>query len=1233
HPNENSHNETIKLNLNYFVTDDEGDKSNIARVEVQFRDDGPTIESDNAQVVIDDDNVPGADGNPGGVGDDAPANTTGTLSHNYGADEEGATTLLLDTGAPAGFTYELNDDGTLLTVKQDGVSVMTVSLDDTTSGNYTVTQLNPIKHPEGSDENNVEFVFNYRVTDGDKDTVDGTLAVSVDDDTPVAHSDVIKIDETPGFPQIFSTDEVFPWQVPSEAKVPGEQALSAAKERLSFDFGADSDGAKVGLTDSNGAEFDGADSGLKDAATDSVIYLYSVDEDTVEGRVGGEDGPVAFKAYLDQNGSSDSASVYFVQYRGIEHPNTNSHDEDINLNTLFYTVTDGDGDTATAKLRVNIDDDGPRTRFEYAGEIDEDTLVDDIDDNSSVDGKLRIDFGADGGKVSGISFLGWVDAEDFDPAGNTLFSNGVAVVFAAATVVGDDLVYIGSAGSEEIIRVEINQATGEYEIKLSGPVDHPDISLDADSNDYDPIDLGFRYTVTDNDGDRSSNFLVVTIEDDEVDSRSVRAREDNRSEWKVIDEATLDDNIADNSSVSGVLEFGFGADGGYLDDIYFKETKDTEHDDEAPEDTLTSGGDDVDFGPATDDGAGNMVLVGKNSVTGEEVIVVTINKTTGAYTVELKAPIDHEDTGSGNDNGDPLTIGFRYVTYDNDGDQDISRLEIVIEDDVIVGSDADTLSFDEDDLADGSSPNAGKLIKTGSFVDSVDFGADGFAGVEEVQFDGNTYTANGSGLIIVNMGAVTLTVTAATGAYSAELTGTHDHAGNGQDLADLPQVTAVLADGDGDTTTSTLDVSIKDDVAKAKGIDMGGGNVQEVSPDVFDGNVFAEGAKAGADGATVTGANVLSAKNRNEAANNNSDGNVTLTSAGDNVNVVKAVDGDGNITFTATTVLGSVLVYTMTIKTDGDYSFQQFAPIDHPDVGETGSDDVVRLRFKYELTDGDGDTSSKNLVIDIADGGPTAASDSGDVNEGETLTVVGVNNGVLSNDHSGPDGFFVSGVVAGDGTPVALGAPIQTAYGTLTLNSDGSYTYAAKADVTDTDLIDSFTYEVTDVDGDKTTAKLDINVTAVTEGGGGGVGDDDTIDFVPGTIIDGGDGIDTVTLPDHSGNVSYWIDPESAAGTTHFDTDLISNIEIIDMRNAGSGFEDFGTLGSGVGSLSVDDVIDMTDDNNELTILRDGANDTVNREPGWAADGTVERGGVIYDVYRGTGDDGVTEATLFVEHF
>ena len=47
-----------------------------------------------------------------------------------------------------------------------------------------MTQLNPIDHPAGNDENDVSFTVSYMVTDGDKDTATGSLTINVDDDTP-----------------------------------------------------------------------------------------------------------------------------------------------------------------------------------------------------------------------------------------------------------------------------------------------------------------------------------------------------------------------------------------------------------------------------------------------------------------------------------------------------------------------------------------------------------------------------------------------------------------------------------------------------------------------------------------------------------------------------------------------------------------------------------------------------------------------------------------------------------------------------------------------------------------------------------------------------------------------------------------------------------------------------------------------------------------------------------------
>ncbi|HJS62928.1 MAG TPA: VCBS domain-containing protein, partial [Pseudolabrys sp.] len=168
-------------------------------LQVIIEDDAPKILTTNATVFTDDETATNPDASPnlGGTGDydgaTPPANLTGTLSHSYGADGTG-TTLLLGTGAPSGFTYTLSNGGQTLTISQiqDGVSVnvLLVQLSDTTNGGYTVTQLNEIDHPTpGESEENIQFTVNYRVTDHDGDTVDGTLTIDADDDTPLVRAD------------------------------------------------------------------------------------------------------------------------------------------------------------------------------------------------------------------------------------------------------------------------------------------------------------------------------------------------------------------------------------------------------------------------------------------------------------------------------------------------------------------------------------------------------------------------------------------------------------------------------------------------------------------------------------------------------------------------------------------------------------------------------------------------------------------------------------------------------------------------------------------------------------------------------------------------------------------------------------------------------------------------------------------------------------------------------------
>ncbi|NJM55123.1 MAG: tandem-95 repeat protein [Verrucomicrobiae bacterium] len=167
------------------------------------------------------------------------------------------------------------------------------------------------------------------------------------------------------------------------------------------------------------------------------------------------------------------------------------------------------------------------------------------------------------------------------------------------------------------------------------------------------------------------------------------------------------------------------------------------------------------------------------------------------------------------------------------------------------------------------------------------------------------------------------------------------------------------------------------------------------------------------------------------------------------------------------------------------YGYTLTTPADH-----TGG--AVTDPFAITLTDSDGDTASSTLAILIADDAPTAVSDTGTVTEDATTTATG--NVVTANDTVGADVTTtpVSGIVAGLGSPAGTGANVGSSvtgtYGTLTLNADGTYTYNlnnssdAIQGLTQGETVnDIFTYQITDADGDTSTATLTVAVVGAND--------------------------------------------------------------------------------------------------------------------------------------------------------
>jgi VCBS repeat-containing protein len=428
-----------------IARDADGDNA-AATVSIGVSDDLPVV-SANAVVQLDDDALTG--GNPGGTGDDANSlNATGTLSHDYRADGPGGIALL-GTGAPAGFTYE--SDGTVLLVKQGGVTVLTVTLTDAVAGTYSVVQNAAITHPAGEDENDVSFDIAYRVTDADNDSAIGTLTISVDDDTPLAADDTDMVKE--------------------------DVTLVASGNVLT---GSDSDGNPAG------ADSLGADGPAVGGAVTAVSG----------GAVGGNAAGAYGTLVLNASGGYSytlNNTLAAVQHLGEGQTLTDS---------FTYTITDRDGDSSTATLTITVQgtDDAPQVGSGVA-----------VLSEEGLSGANADTVGSPSDTTNSATASGTIDATDPDgnavsmtlgDPGAVLTSQGVAVTW---TGVGTQLL-TGSAGGVPVITITITDG-GAYTVTLLQSIDHSGI-------DVEDLKI-FTVPVTVSDGTSSvGTNISVTIEDD-----------------------------------------------------------------------------------------------------------------------------------------------------------------------------------------------------------------------------------------------------------------------------------------------------------------------------------------------------------------------------------------------------------------------------------------------------------------------------------------------------------------------------------------------------------------------------------------------------------------------------------------------------------------------------------------------------------------------------------------------
>ncbi len=163
-------------------------------------------------------------------------------------------------------------------------------------------------------------------------------------------------------------------------------------------------------------------------------------------------------------------------------------------------------------------------------------------------------------------------------------------------------------------------------------------------------------------------------------------------------------------------------------------------------------------------------------------------------------------------------------------------------------------------------------------------------------------------------------------------------------------------------------------------------------------------------------------------------------------------------------------VFTLTIDNSGNYVFTLKAPLDHPVQQGAGFENNLQLDFGVTITDGDNDPVSGVICINVDDDIPVAVGEGNlaTVEEASASSIIGTVAGLLANDAFGADGEHAT-------NPISIVSPGSLG-GTITVDGSGNLVYTPPASV-DSDSVETFTYLITDGDGDTSQASFTVTVT------------------------------------------------------------------------------------------------------------------------------------------------------------
>ncbi|MDI6005294.1 VCBS domain-containing protein, partial [Cobetia pacifica] len=330
------------------------------------------------------------------------------------------------------------------------------------------------------------------------------------------------------------------------------------------------------------------------------------------------------------------------------------------------------------------------------------------------------------------------------------------------------------------------------------------------------------------------------------------------------------------------------------------------------------------------------------------------------------------------------------------------------------------------------------------------------------------------------------------------------------------EAAAVQGLDEGDTVSQSFVVELSDGTTTTVDIVITG--VDDSAPTITDISATSDNSVTEATGDTVTGSFTVAAQAGIDTV---TIGGIDISDA--STTPVEITTDEGTLTVTGYDAGTGEVSYSYV--EDGESEV-------HPDAGITDSFTVV-------VTDITGQSTSDSLDIAILDTAPEAKADTRNIGEDTTTTLDGnvIDGASDTADTIGADATTVT-AVDGNAVTADAAAVVTGDYGTLTLNSDGSYSYVldttspAVQSLNDGETKeDTFTYVITDADGDSDTATLTITVEGSTDG----VPTITSLDDQSVTEATGGTVTDTFKVEADAGIASVTVNGTDITGATEAD--------------------------------------------------------------------------------------------------